>query len=96
MRNLRDQKGSSHIILLVGVVVIVVVAFVGYRVLNNTTPTASSTTPSPNTNVASSITPAQIKDTADLKKAVNDLGSTSIDGAINPGSFDNDLNALQQ
>lgn len=96
MSNLRDQKGSSHIVALVGVLVLAVVAFVGFRVLNNTTPTASSSTPAITTNVASSTTPAQIKDTADLKKAANDLSNTSIDGAVNPSSFDNDLSALQQ
>lgn len=96
MTILRDQKGASHIVAIVGVLVIAVVAFVGYRVLNNTTPTASSSTPAVSTNLASSTTPAQIKNAADLKKAANDLSSTSIDGAVNPNSLDNDLSALQQ
>jgi hypothetical protein len=88
----KNQAGSSHLIAILGVLIIAVVAFAGYRVLNSSNPDASSD----NGTVVStqSKVPNTINNKTDLNKASNALDQTSIDGDVNPNSLNNDLNAL--
>jgi flagellar basal body-associated protein FliL len=88
-----SQAGSSHIVALVGVLVIAVVAFAGYRVLHSSTPvdTASSKTSTAET----AQVPSAIKSKSDVTEASKALDSTQIDDSVNPNSLNDDLNALQ-
>jgi hypothetical protein len=87
----RNQNGASHIVALVGVLVIAVVAFGGYRVLNATEPDQGSDT----VVVSQNKVPAQLKSTADVKKADNALESTAIDTSVNPDTLNSDIDSLQ-
>ena len=82
-----NQRGSSHLVLILAVVVVVVAGVVGYRVMN---------TSETNTDVVSSKAsePDSIKSTADVKRASAALDDTAIDGPVNPDQLDSDLNAL--
>lgn len=84
-----NQRGSSHLVLLLGLLVISVAGFVGYRVMQVDSPIVS-TAPA----LLSSDGPKTIKSSADLKKAESALDNTAIDGGVNPGALDSDLNAV--
>jgi hypothetical protein len=90
MKISRHQAGSSHLVLLLALAVIVVVGVVGYRVANNTD-TGSTTDLNP---IQATAVPATIKSSADLQKASNALDSTTIDNSVNPNSLDSDINSL--
>jgi hypothetical protein len=81
-----NQRGSSHLVLVLAVVVIAVVAAVGYRVLQKedvaTTTTSTSTA-----------TPAKLNSAADVDKASSELDSTNVDD-VNPNQLDSDLESL--
>ena len=85
MNLLRNQQGSSHIVLFVAVAVIAIVGIVGFRV-SSSHDVADKSSPS-----FSNSEPAAIKNTADVKKAENQLDSTSMDS---PDQLDQDLNSL--
>lgn len=85
-----NQRGSSHLVLVLAALVIVAVGAVGYKVMNSNQGT-------PSTSVASSNeakVPDSIKSTADVKKAQAALQSTDVDKNVNPNQLDKDLNAL--
>ncbi len=86
---LNNQRGSSHIVLILGVVVVVAVAAVGYRVVSSTDTGTANTSISAKTSE-----PASIKSSADIKKASAALDDTAIDGSVNPAQLDRDLNSL--
>lgn len=86
-----NQRGSSHIVAVLGVLVIALVAFAGYRVLNTVEPEASSDTAV----VSENKIPSKIDSDADVKKAENALNSTAIDSDINPDTLNDDINSLQ-
>ena len=86
-----NQKGSTHIVAVVGVLVIAVAGFVGYRVLNaNQTESAGSAKPV----ATQSTVPKKISTKADVIKASKALDETAIDGSVNPNQLDQDLNSL--
>ncbi|MEK7059571.1 MAG: hypothetical protein AAB971_02335 [Patescibacteria group bacterium] len=90
MKTSLNQSGSTFVALLLGLVVIVVVGVVGYRVVNNTdTGTVSSGPVKSSSNKADGINSA-----ADIKKADSSLDSTSIDSDVDPAQLDSDLNSL--
>lgn len=89
MRNKLNQRGSSHIVLLLAVVVVAVVAFAGYRVMNANNPSEPSDTAS-----ASASVPAKLTSKADVLKADKALDQTAIDSSVNPDTLNNDLNSL--
>jgi hypothetical protein len=82
MTNLQNQKGSGHIVAIVGVLVIAVVAFAGYRVLS-ASKTDTSDTASVKASSSEVAAPATIKTKADVTKANTALDSTEIDGSLN-------------
>jgi hypothetical protein len=83
MANLHNQKGSGHIVAIVGVLVIAVVAFAGYRVLSASKTDASNDTSAVKTSSAEVAAPATVKTKADVTKATSALDSTEIDGSLN-------------
>jgi hypothetical protein len=89
MANLRSQQGSGHIVAIVGVLVIAVVAFAGYRVLN-TSKTDNSDAAQPISASQKEVeAPATVQSKADVNKANTALDSTAIDGSLN-----SDINSL--
>ncbi len=85
MSLLRNQRGSSHLVILIAIAVIVIVGIVGFRV-SSSHDVADKSSPS-----FSSAEPTTIKNAADAKKAENQLDSTNMDS---PDQLDQDLNAL--
>jgi hypothetical protein len=88
MKNL-NQKGSLHLGLLLGLVVIVVVAFAGYRVLQRDQAAETETT-------AAASLPAEIKTQEDLTQTskVLDQTATELDASLNETALDTDINAM--
>lgn len=84
------QRGSSHIVLILAVVVIAAVGVAGYRVMQTDEPIVTNTTLPPRNTDA----PDSIKSSADLKKAEASLDSTANDSSINPNQLDEDINSL--
>ena len=92
MRSLRlNQKGSSHIVALMGVLVIALAGFAGYRVLQSSEPEAAHDT----VVVTDNRVPAKIDNTSDVRKADKALDSTPIDEGVNPDTLNDDINSLQ-
>jgi Tfp pilus assembly protein PilX len=87
----KTQKGFAHLALLLLLVVVVVVAYAGYKVVKNhqdkTTANQTSTSLTQSAGEA-------INSKADLDKALNTLNSQNVEGDLNPGSLDNDINSL--
>lgn len=86
-----NQSGSHVVVLVLGLLVIGVVAFGGYRVTHTTD---SSDTSAPLT--AKTATPATISDKADLTATAKSLDDSSADlnSSVNGDSLNTDLNAL--
>lgn len=86
-----NQKGSSHIVALLGVLVIALAGFAGYRVLQSSEPEAAHDTVVATDNRI----PAKIDSTSDVRKADKALDSTQIDDGVNPDTLNDDINSLQ-
>jgi predicted negative regulator of RcsB-dependent stress response len=87
----KTQKGFAHLALLLLLVVVAVAAYAGYKVVKNhqKVTTANQTS----TSVTQSVSDT-INSQGDLNKAVNTLNDQNVDGDLNPGSLDNDVNSL--
>lgn len=83
-----NQRGSSHIVVALALIVVAVAGFAGYRVMN-----AGNTAAPSEVSRSTSSEPASIKSTADVKKASKALDNTAAD-SVNPSQLDNDLNAV--
>lgn len=85
------QSGSHVIALAVGLLVVGVVAFAGYTVMQSNDTTKASTTTPTTTTLANSI-----NSDADLTAAAKTLDSSSsqVDSSLNDSSLDTDLNDL--
>ena len=84
-----NQKGSSHIVAVLAVVVVAAVAFAGYRVMQN------NNNDSANTNATTqSAVPSTLNSANDVRKASRSLDDQSIDGQVNPNKLDSDLSAM--
>ncbi|HET6863945.1 MAG TPA: hypothetical protein VFH37_01985 [Candidatus Saccharimonadales bacterium] len=88
----RLQNGFAHPGLILMLLVVVAIALIGYKVVQNHNNTALSST-SPNSSLATQ-TPQAIKSTADLNTAENSLNSQNIDGDLNPGQYNQDVSNL--
>jgi len=86
-----NQSGSLVVVILLAVTVIAVAGFVGYKVANN-----SSTETQVSSEPASSATAAkaEIKSSADVKKAATELETTNVDTQVNPDELDSDINSI--
>ena len=90
MRNIWvNQRGSSHILVFLGILLIAVAGFASYRILNATEPEASSDTAM----VSENKVPSKIDSSADVKKADKSLDST--DTSVNPDVLNDDIKSLQ-
>ena len=83
-----NQRGSSHLVLILAVIVLAGVSFAGYRVMN------SSEASTPDVVSSKAGEPDSIKSTADVKKASAALEDTAIDGPVNPAQLDSDMQSL--
>lgn len=90
MNTSSNQRGSTHLVLLMAVLVFAVVGIVGYRVLGSNTPASDTSSAA----TSSKAVPAKINSPADVQKASNALDATPIDGSVNPDSLNSDLNSL--
>lgn len=82
-----NQRGSSHLVMLLVLGVIVAVGAVGYRVMNST----ETYVPQPAVSTPETKVPKDIKSNVDLKKASAALDSTNIDGDVNPNQLGKEL-----
>lgn len=85
----RNQRGSAHLLVFLGIGIILAVSLVGYRISQNDTQLAGNTPVTGTVKV-----PTKFESTADVKKASNVLDTTPIDGDVNPNKLDDDLNAV--
>ena len=89
MSILHSQKGSAHMTAILGVLVIALTGFAGYRVMESATPEGTSGSAS-----NSAKQPAKIDSSADAKKAANALDDEKIDGEVNPNQLDDDIGLM--
>ena len=92
MRLSSHQRGSSHLVALLAVVVIAAVAFAGYRVVHHQSTPVASSAPTQTASVEKPV-PAKISNRADVQQASNALDSTDVN-SVNPNQLDSDLNSL--
>lgn len=85
-----NQQGFGHLALLLVVVVVLAVAAVGWRVMDNKTPAGSG---AGNTAAANAV-PATLKTTADVTRAANALNALQVDSTVNPNQLDSDISSL--
>jgi len=90
-----NQSGSHIVALALAVVVVAVLGFAGYRVMqaNKTTPVTTASTQPLST---PSAVPATIKTNGDLTATAKALDDTSaqVDSSLNDNSLNSDLNDL--
>lgn len=85
------QNGFGHLGSLLLVVIVVLIALIGYKVYSNRNNTVA------NNSVSSGQTTQQaqpIRNTADLNNAESTLNSQNIDGDLNPDSLNQDVQTL--
>lgn len=86
-----SQQGIAHIILVLGVV-LVVVGFAGYEIVQKSnkmnSPSAFSTTSTQAT------VPTKIQSKADVRQAAQALANEPIGRQLNPNQLNSDLNSL--
>ena len=85
-----NQRGTSHLVVFLGIAVIAIVAVAGFRVYSQN----SSTTETASTPASNNSAPASIKSTSDVNQATKALDSTNVDSSVNPSQVDNDLEAV--
>ena len=86
----KAQTGFAHLALVLLLLVMVVVAFAGYRVVKNRQDKMDANT----TSTAITNSAQTINSKADLDKAANSLNSQSVDSTLNPASLDSDVSSL--
>jgi len=84
------QKGFAHLGIALLLLVVIVIALVGYKVAQNRNNVATSSVPK---TAATSVIPV-VKSKADLNTVENALNSQNIDGTLNPDSFNQDTQSL--
>jgi Tfp pilus assembly protein PilV len=88
----RNQSGIAHLGVLLLLLVVAVVAFAGYKVVQSRqNKTASNQT---STAVTTQNLNTPIKSTSDLNTAESTLNSQPVDNDLNPNQWDSDVNSL--
>ena len=87
-----NQKGSSHLVVLLLVVLVAVVGFAGYRVMKNQDASVAST--ANESTVAASTVPAKIKTKPQAQQASKALDAEAIDKTLDSTQLDSDLNSV--
>lgn len=90
-----NQNGSHVVVLLIGVVVVALVGFAGYRVAHKNTALQTSTSNS-TTGTTTATVPSKITNHAGLTQAAQALDSANanINNDVNGSSLNADLNSL--
>lgn len=85
-----SQSGIAHLGAVLLLIVAAVIAFAGYKVVQNhkTAPAANSNPP------VATKTVQTIQSKADLNTAEASLNSQNIDGDLNPSQYNQDVNSL--
>jgi type II secretory pathway component PulJ len=86
----KTQKGFAHLSLLLLLVLVAVVAYAGYKVVNDHQKSTSDN----QTSTALTQGTGTINSRADLDKALNTLNGQNVEGDLNPGSLDSDISSL--
>jgi flagellar basal body-associated protein FliL len=88
-----DQRGASHIVALLAVLLLVVVGFAGYRVMtaNKATVADNATAPVAVKQVAA---PTKIQSKADVTQAAKALDSDQLDSNLDSAQLNADLNSM--
>jgi hypothetical protein len=89
-----QQSGFSHVLLLGLLVVVAVVGFAGYRVVNNQKDTTNLSDSTVKESAAVKV-PDTIKDNTDLVQTQKAVEQTSVDSDLNPADLNQDVNDLQ-
>ena len=89
--NSKQQSGSSHVVVLLAIVVIAAIAGIGLKVMNKTK-TAEVVTQSVATVEKA---PATIKSKADVKEAKKAVDAIPVEKDLNASQFDADISALR-
>lgn len=89
-----DQRGSSHIVALLFVVIVAAVGFAAYRVMSANKNSSSVANAPTNTLTKPLAAPADIKSKADVQQAAKALDSDQLDKNLDPSQLDSDLNSL--
>jgi hypothetical protein len=91
MKNSKNQSGFGHLVLVLCLALVVgVVGFAGYRVMNNTDNEVSSTT----AKTAETEAPATIESNDDLVQAQKAVDTSDIDSDLDTSALDQDIDAL--
>jgi predicted negative regulator of RcsB-dependent stress response len=85
------QNGFGHLGSLLLVVIVVLIALIGYKVYNNS---RNNTVAMNNTPASSSQKAQKISNTGDLNSAESTLNSQNIDSDLNPDSLNQDVQNL--
>ena len=85
----RTQNGFAHLALVLLLLVMVVIAFAGYKVVKDRQDKVVA-----NTTSTAITNPSTINSTADLNKAASSLNSESVDSDLNPDSLNSDVTSL--
>lgn len=87
MKLMHNQKGATHIIAALVIVLVAVVGFAGYRVMDANKDKDGTTT-------TSSQVPDKIQSKNDIEQASTALDSEDSDTTLDPSQLDSDLNDL--
>ena len=91
MKNTKNQSGFGHLVLFLCLALVVgVVGFAGYRVMNNNNDELSSNT----AKTAQTEAPATITTNKDLLESQNAVNNSDIDGDLDTSALDQDIDAL--
>ncbi len=94
MTNIKDQRGSGHVMLIMLVVVLAAVGFAGYRVMqqqNTSVATADTVSPAPTKSVAE---PSKINNKTQAAQASKTLDAESIDKTLDSTQLDAELDSV--
>ena len=86
------QKGFAHLGIVLLLAVVAIVAFAGYKVVQNRSNSGQASSSIAKTAPAQVI--PNVKNKADLNTVESALNSQNIDGNLNPDSLNNDVQSL--
>lgn len=99
----KNQRGSAHTLLLLGILVVAIIGYAGYRVMQHQNDIASKTARSKNStapasappdSTSSAAIPAKIQTKAQAQQATQALDAELLDTTLDTTQLDSDLNSL--
>lgn len=88
----KSQSGSAHLLILL-LVVLAIIAVVGWRVMQNSNKTSTNNAASSTAPLATQV-PSTISNASDLTSAQAALNQANIDGDLNPNSLNADVSSM--